>query len=65
MTYPYFEVEIENNPKDTDVIIGFCTEKECNSQFEIGKSLSSIAFHSKSGLVENANKIIYDFKIKA
>jgi hypothetical protein len=61
----YFEVEVEDNPKDSDVVIGFCSDKEYSPQFELGKSLSSIAFHSKTGYVENANKVIFDFKLKA
>lgn len=61
----YFEVEIEDNPRNSDVVIGFCTKKEFEIHYMLGMTLTSVGFHSKTGLVVSQNKTLYDYKLSA
>ena len=72
--FSYFEVEIDDNPKSVDVMIGYCFNKELlflhityrySNTMELGKTVTSLAFHSATGLVELSNKECYDYKFKA
>lgn len=45
--------------------MGLCNDKEYANNLELGKSLSSVAFQSKGGTIEYANKILYNYKFTA
>ena len=47
----YYEIEIEDNPRNCDITIGFCSDKEYNKNLILGLSSTSVGFHSKTGQV--------------
>ncbi|CAD8208476.1 unnamed protein product [Paramecium pentaurelia] len=61
----YFEIEIEDNPRNCDIIIGFCSSKEFQKQFSLGRSQSSVGFHSQTGQVYWRSNLHQDHKFQA
>ncbi|CAD8108350.1 unnamed protein product [Paramecium primaurelia] len=61
----YFEIEIEDNPKQCDIIIGFCSSKEFQKELSLGRSQTSVGFHSKTGQVYWRNALHQDHKFQA
>ncbi|CAD8119593.1 unnamed protein product [Paramecium sonneborni] len=61
----YFEIEIEDNPRNSDVTIGFCSSKEFQNQLSLGRSQTSVGFHSQSGKVFWRNNLHQDHKFQS
>lgn len=62
----YFEIEIEDNPVNADIVIGFCSDKEFTIRMMTpGRSLTSVGFHSGGGDVYAQNQQVFDYKFTA
>ncbi|CAD8206053.1 unnamed protein product [Paramecium octaurelia] len=61
----YFEIEIEDNPRKSDITLGFCSSKEFQKELSLGRSQTSIGFHSNTGQVYWRNALHQDHKFQA